>query len=136
MSEGGCTIAECQTYEPDSSQGDQPVSNPVKISREDETTHGAYRVEVPGAERPAVLTWRVSQNAHKNPLHQSPQHVKVRIAEHTFVPSEARGQGIAMKLVEALIEDARAQNFTVDPQCSYVAAAFRRNPEWADLRAK
>lgn len=106
------------------------MSNRTEISREDETTHGTYRAEVSGAAQPAVLTWRARQNAH-----QSQQQGKVRIAEHTFVPPEARGQGIAMKLVEALIEDARAQNFTVDPQCSYVAAAFRRSPEWADLLA-
>ncbi|MBC7158941.1 MAG: N-acetyltransferase, partial [Porphyrobacter sp.] len=51
------------------------------------------------------------------------------------ISAEARGKGIAMKLVEALVADAREQGFTIEPQCSYVVAAFRRHPEWADLRA-
>lgn len=97
------------------------MTDPITITRSDETTHGAYRAEVPGASRPAELTWRARGNA--------------RIADHTFVPDEARGKGIAMKLVEALIADAREQGFTIEPQCSYVAAAFRRHPEWAELRA-
>ena len=97
------------------------MNQKIAIIRTDETTHGAYRADVPGAERQAELTWTARG--------------KVRVAEHTFVPPEARGTGIAMKLVEALIEDAREQGFTVEPQCSYVEAAFRRRPEWADLRA-
>ena len=91
-------------------------SNPV-----DETTHGAYRMQVPGSDRPAELTWTARGEA--------------RTADHTFVPHEARGQGVAMKLVEKLVADAREQNFTIVPQCSYVAAAFRRHPEWGELLA-
>ena len=45
------------------------------------------------------------------------------------------GRGVAAKLVEALIADARAEGFRIVPACSYVAAAFARHPEWADLRA-
>jgi predicted GNAT family acetyltransferase len=42
---------------------------------------------------------------------------------------------VAAKLVEALVAHARANRLTIDPQCSYVAAAFRRHPEWADVLA-
>jgi len=59
----------------------------------------------------------------------------VLTAEHTLVPPEIGGRGIAAKLVEALIADARAQGWKIEPQCSYVAAAFKRRPEWADLLA-
>lgn len=93
----------------------------IEITREDETTHGTYRAEVEGSDRPAVLTWVARGDT--------------RIANRTFVPSEARGKGIAAALVEALIEDARAQGFKIEPLCSYVEAAFRRHPEWADVRA-
>ena len=93
----------------------------IEVFREDETSHGAYRADVPGSARQAVLTW-----AARGPL---------RIADHTWVPPEARGKGIAAALVEALVADAREQNFKIVPQCSYVEAAFRRHPEWADLRA-
>ena len=88
----------------------------------DETTHGAYRAKVDGSDRPAELTWRARGSA--------------RIAEHTFTPPEARGKGIAAQLVEALIADAREKEFTIVPQCSYVAAQFRKHPEWSELRAE
>jgi predicted GNAT family acetyltransferase len=59
----------------------------------------------------------------------------VRIAEHTLVPPEIGGRGIAALLVEALVSDAREQGFRIDPACSYVAAKFDQHPEWADLRS-
>lgn len=92
-----------------------------EIVREDHTTHGTYRARVAGSDRAAFLTWKARGEA--------------RIADHTYVPPEGRGQGIAAKLVDALIADARAQGFRIVPQCSYVAAAFRRHPEWADVLA-
>ena len=94
----------------------------IQIESTDETTHGAYRAAVSGSDRPAELTWTARGEA--------------RIANHTYVPPEARGHGIAMQLVERLVEDAREQDFRIVPQCSYVAAAFRRHPEWADVRAE
>ncbi|MEO6041649.1 MAG: GNAT family N-acetyltransferase [Croceibacterium sp.] len=94
----------------------------MDITRSGTEALGAYRAEVPGAARPAELTW-VARG-------------QTRIADHTYVPHEARGQGVAQKLVEALVADARAQGFRIEPQCSYVAAQFRRHPEWADVRAE
>ena len=51
------------------------------------------------------------------------------------MPPAFEGRGIAAKLVNAAINDARSQGFKIVPVCSYVAAQFRRHPEWADLRA-
>ncbi len=93
----------------------------ITVTRTDETSHGAYHAEVAGAGGPAELTWRAM-----GPL---------RIADHTFVPPAMRGQGVAQILVEALVADAREHGFKIVPQCSYVAALFRRHPEWADLLA-
>ena len=59
----------------------------------------------------------------------------VLTAQHALVPPEIGGRGIAAKLVEALIADAREQGWKIVPECSYVAAAFRRHPEWGDLLA-
>ena len=92
-----------------------------EIERENRTTHGAYRADVEGSGRRAELTWVARGNA--------------RIANHTYVPHEARGKGIAAALVDALIADAREQGFKIVPQCSYVEAAFRRHPEWSDVLA-
>jgi len=91
------------------------------IIRADHGTHGSYRMDVTGSSRPAELTWQARGNS--------------RIADHSYTPPEARGHGIALRLVEAMVADARAQGFLIVPQCPYVEAQFRRHPEWADLRA-
>jgi len=98
------------------------MPEPITITRTDATTHGAYRITLEGVGHPAELTWHAL-----GPL---------RVADHTFVPPEMRGRGVAQLLVEALIADAREQGFRIVPQCSYVAAQFRRHPEWADLLAE
>lgn len=56
-------------------------------------------------------------------------------ADHTYVPNAMRGQGIAGRLVDALIAKAREEQWQVIPRCSYVVAAFQRHPEWSDVRA-
>lgn len=83
--------------------------------------HGEYHAHVPGSDHIGRLTWKARGNA--------------RIADHTLVPPEIGGRGVAAALVEALIADAKAEGFTIEPQCSYVEAQFRRHPEWAELRA-
>ncbi len=98
------------------------MSDAIEITRTGDTTHGAYRAGLAGMGEPAELTWRALGIA--------------RIATHTFVPSEMRGRGVALQLVEALVADAREQGFTIVPQCSYVDAQFRRHPEWADVLAE
>ena len=93
----------------------------VTITRHGAGAAGEYHAAVAGSEHIGRLTWV--------------QHGKVRIAEHTLVPSQIGGRGVAGKLVEALVADARAGGFRIVPACSYVEAMFRRHPEWADLRA-
>lgn len=97
----------------------------VTITRhEDEDprgNRGEYRAHVEGSEHIGRLTWVERGGA--------------RVADHTLVPPEIGGRGIAAKLVEALVADAREQDFKIVPLCSYVETAFRRHPEWAGLRA-
>lgn len=94
----------------------------ITITRHDNGSHGEYRARVAGSEALGKLTW--VERSHG-----------IRVAEHTLVPPAIGGRGVAAKLVEALVADARAQAFRIDPACSYVEAAFRRHPDWADLRA-
>lgn len=54
---------------------------------------------------------------------------------HTVVPPEARGGGMAGRLVAGALAEARARGLKVNPACSYVDAYMRRHPEWADLLA-
>jgi uncharacterized protein len=59
----------------------------------------------------------------------------VIVADHTYVPPAFRGKGLAEKLVNRAMLEARRTSTKIVPLCSYVAAQFRRHPEWADLRA-
>lgn len=93
----------------------------VTITRHGDETRGEYHAHVEGSEAIGRLTWVTRGGA--------------RVAEHTLVPKAIGGRGVAGKLVEALIADARSLGFRIVPQCSYVAAAFERHPEWAELRA-
>ncbi len=93
----------------------------VTITRQDQGGAGEYHAKVEGSDAIGRLTWVQRGDA--------------RVAEHTLVPPEIGGRGVAARLVEALVEDARAQGFRIVPACSYVEAAFRRHPEWAELRA-
>lgn len=93
-----------------------------EITRFDQGARGEYHARVEGSDAIGRLTY-----AHRGD--------GTIVADHTLVPPEIGGRGIAAKLVEALISDAREQGWKIDPQCSYVAAAFERHPEWADLRA-
>ena len=92
----------------------------VTITRHHEGSHGEYHAHVAGSDQIGRLTWVTREGA--------------RVAEHTLVPPDLSGRGIAAKLVDALIEDAQAQGFKVVPACSHVAAAFAKHPEWVKLR--
>jgi predicted GNAT family acetyltransferase len=56
--------------------------------------------------------------------------------DHTFVPEELRGRGVAAALVRAALLEARQQGWRVIPRCSYVDLFFQRNPEYSDLLAR
>ncbi|HXI88297.1 MAG TPA: GNAT family N-acetyltransferase [Parvularculaceae bacterium] len=57
------------------------------------------------------------------------------VITHTYSPPEARGRGVALRLVERVVEDARARKMKIVPQCPYVAKVFERRQEWSALRA-
>ncbi len=91
------------------------------ISRRGIGDAGEYHAHVDGSTQVGVLSWVRQGNA--------------RVIEHTLVPPAIGGRGVAAALVEALIADAREQGFLIVPACSYVAASFKRHPEWGDLLA-
>lgn len=93
----------------------------VMITHLHQHVRGEYHAKVDGSNAIGRLTYS--------------QKGDVIIADHTLVPAEIGGRGVAAKLVDALIADARKQSFKIVPQCSYIAAAFERNPDWADVRA-
>ncbi len=91
------------------------------IQREEGPSRGRYFISLaPGAE--AEMTFSKSGDG---PM----------VIDHTGVPPQYEGRGIAAKLVNAAIADAREQGFKIRPVCSYVVAQFRRHKEWSDLLA-
>ena len=89
-----------------------------EVEREDNGSKRRYLIRSPEGE--AELTLSVL----------SPTRV---IADHTYVPDALRGQGLADQLLDALLDDARAQGFTIIPLCRFVASQAQRHPEWAEL---
>lgn len=91
------------------------------ITRHDQGARGEYHAAVPGSAAIGRLTYQ--------------RRGTTLIADHTLVPPEIGGRGVAAALVEALVADARETGEKIVPQCSYVEAWFRRHPEHAELRA-
>jgi predicted GNAT family acetyltransferase len=55
------------------------------------------------------------------------------VIEHTEVPVELEGRGIAGRIVRAELDYARAQNLAVMALCPYAKAFIGRHPEYQDL---
>jgi predicted GNAT family acetyltransferase len=55
--------------------------------------------------------------------------------EHTFVDSAYKGQGIAKKLVDAVVEGARERGLKIIPVCSYAVRVFE-DSAYADVDAR
>lgn len=88
------------------------------VEKESGPTKGRFFIRHEGAE--AELTFSIT----------SPTLV---IADHTGVPDDFRGMGAGLKLVEALVADARANGYKVMPLCPFVNATRKKHPEWADV---
>jgi predicted GNAT family acetyltransferase len=54
--------------------------------------------------------------------------------DHTYVPREFRGGGIASQLTVRALEYARERGYRVVPSCPFVAAYIERHPEYRELR--
>ena len=52
---------------------------------------------------------------------------------HTFVPPEARGQGVGEELVESAFDYARKNDYRVKASCPFVRSWLEEHPEQHDL---
>ena len=57
----------------------------------------------------------------------------VIVIDHTFVGDQLRGQGIARKLVDKVVEYARSENIKIYPMCSYAVKVLNENDEYEDI---
>lgn len=96
------------------------MTDGITITHHDQGARGEYHARVEGTDAIGRLTYV--------------RRGDVLVADHTLVPKEIGGRGIAAELVKALVADARTNGWKIHPQCSYVVAMFERHPEWADLK--
>ena len=55
------------------------------------------------------------------------------IIEHTEVPEELEGRGIAGSIVRAALDYAREQRLKIMPLCPFTASFIHRHPQFQDL---
>lgn len=55
------------------------------------------------------------------------------IATHTEVEPNHEGEGIASRLVTAMMDQLRAEQRKVQPQCAYVRSWLQRHPDYEDV---
>ncbi len=56
--------------------------------------------------------------------------------DHTFVSENLRGQGIALKLVNKVVEYARTEHKKIIPQCSYAKKVMTGSKNYEDVLYK
>ncbi len=55
------------------------------------------------------------------------------ILTHTEVSPALEGRGVARRLIQTALDEAREKGYQVVPLCPFVAAYVRRHPEYQDL---
>ena len=55
------------------------------------------------------------------------------VIEHTEVPVELEGKGLASQIVRTALDYARARELKVMPLCPFTAGFIHRHPEYQDL---
>ena len=96
------------------------MSAAITITRSEEGSKGRYEATVDGHDGTGELTY-------------SRMSAEKIIADHTGVDDSLRGTGVGIALVEKLVADARSEGFTIVPLCPFVAAQYRKHPEWSDV---
>jgi predicted GNAT family acetyltransferase len=55
--------------------------------------------------------------------------------DHTETPVEARGRGLASRLVKGVLDEVRRRGLKMVPRCPFVTAYVAKHPEYRDLAA-
>lgn len=93
------------------------ASTPEEIVESRDGAKGRYRLFEPGGE--SILTYSLAEDR--------------MVIDHTYTPPALRGRGVAGRLVERAVEDARARGWSVVPVCPYVKAKIDRTPALKDV---
>ncbi len=52
--------------------------------------------------------------------------------QHTFVPEELRGEGVAEQLVQGTLDQIKSQGATFKPTCPYIQSFLKRHPGYQE----
>lgn len=96
------------------------MTKDIKIEFEEDNTRGRFFADL-GEGHVAEMTFVRNHNQ--------------MIIDHTRVPKQFEGQGIAAKLVVEGVEFARKNKRKIVAVCSYVVVQFKRHKDWADVLA-
>ncbi len=94
--------------------------NGITITKQDGERRGRYVARIDGIDAEGEITFTHPREG-------------VISANHTGVPEEMGGRGVAGALLAFMLEDARTNGFKIIPICPYVRAQYAKHPEWADL---
>jgi predicted GNAT family acetyltransferase len=61
------------------------------------------------------------------------RHDATYVITHVEADPALRGTGAASRLMQAIVDHARANNLRLVPRCAYAVAWMKRHPETADL---
>jgi predicted GNAT family acetyltransferase len=92
----------------------------IRIDRQDYRARGTYVATIPGVHGIARLNYKRERD-------------DLLIAEHTETSESLQHKGVALALIQRMVEDARAEGFKIYALCSYVEDERRVHPEWADV---
>ena len=90
------------------------------ITKEEDGRHGRYVARIDGIAAEGEITF-----THRGD--------GVISADHTGVPDEMGGKGVAKALLDFMLDDARENGFRIVPICPFVRKQYQRHPEWSDL---
>lgn len=76
------------------------------------------------------------ENGHTAYLSYQSLSGSLKIFDHTIVPAPLGGRGIGSRLTEFALNHAREQGWTIQPQCSFVAAFIDKRPQYRDILAQ
>lgn len=89
------------------------------IKQEEHNTKGAFYIEKNGT-RVAEMTYSRADDT-------------LIIIDYAEVSEQLKGTGAGKALVKAAVEMARGKGMKILPHCPFVAAMFRKMPEWRDV---
>ena len=92
----------------------------IDIERQDYKSRGSYVATVRGIHGIARLTYRRAK-------------ADLIVAERTETSEQLQGHGVALALVQRMVQDARREAVKIYALCSYVEEERRSHPEWADV---